>query len=56
MKYLQANARPVGLTVRFAPCRPEFETPRGRICWQEKAQFICVLKKSPRLPHAKAQV
>jgi hypothetical protein len=44
---MQANASLVGLAVRFAPCRPEFEHPRGRICWPEEAQFICVLKKNP---------
>ena len=42
---LQANARPVGLVVRFALCRSEFEPPRGWICWPEEAQFIYVLKK-----------
>jgi hypothetical protein len=42
---MQANARLVGLAVRFAPCWPEFEPLRGRICWPEEAQFICALKK-----------
>ena len=39
------NARPLGLVVRFALCRPEFEPPWGWICWPEEAQFICSLKK-----------
>jgi hypothetical protein len=45
--FVQANASPTGLAVRFAPCRPEFEPPRGQICWPEEAQFICALKKIP---------
>ena len=42
--FFQANARPVGPTVRFTPCQLEFESPHWRIYWLEEVQFICTLK------------
>ena len=37
---MQVNARLVGLAAHFTLCLPEFEPPRGWICWPEEAQFM----------------
>jgi len=44
---MRAAPSPAGLGCVLAPCRPEFDPPRGRICWPEVTQFICTLKKNP---------
>ena len=46
---VQANPTPVGLVVRFAPCRLEFEPSRGRICWPQEAQFYLRIEKQNSL-------
>jgi len=40
-----ASARPIGLVLRSAPCRPRFEPSRGWISGRRWRSLLCALKK-----------